>query len=284
MEACGPGREPSGDGYDDAYGDEYDDEDEYFDEDEFDGSGRGRGRRRGRVALIILLVMLLLAAAAGFVGWTWVQGQIDPPGGQGEAVTVEIAEGTSTADIGKGLEEADVITNHQVWAWYTRFNDPGTIQAGTFDMKKNSSMDQAIAVLKKGPAAPEGTYVTIPEGFTVAQTEARIADPEKGIEGFTAEKVQAAVDGGTHRSAYLPEAQASLEGTLFPETYRLEEGQNEDALVGQMVAQFDKVMGDLDANGRAAALGRTPLRGADRGLAGRGARRRSRRSGPRSPG
>ncbi len=119
-------------------------------------------------------------------------------------------------------------------------------------------MDQAIAVLKKGPAAPKGTYVTIPEGFTVAQTEARIADPEKGIEGFTAEKVQAAVDGGTHRSAYLPEAQASLEGTLFPETYRLEEGQNEDALVGQMVAQFDKVMGDLDANGRAAALGRSP--------------------------
>ena len=120
------------------------------------------------------------------------------------------------------------------------------------------TMDEAIAVLQEGPAAPAGTYVTIPEGYTVAQTVARIADPENGIEGFTAATVQAALDGGTHKSAYLPPDQASLEGTLYPETYRLEEGQNEDALVGQMVAQFDKVMGELDANGRAAALGRTP--------------------------
>jgi UPF0755 protein len=125
-------------------------------------------------------------------------------------------------------------------------------------MRKDSSFDQAIAVLQEGPAAPKGTYVTVPEGFTVAQAKGRIADPEDGIEGFTEDEVQAAIDSGAHHSAFVPPDQASAEGTLYPETYRLEEGQDENALVGQMVAQFDKVMGELKANDRAAALGVTP--------------------------
>jgi len=242
--------------YEDDYSDEdYDDEDLY--EDDSDGAD-GRPSRRRRVVLGILLVMVLALAATAFVGWRWWSDQVDPPGEPGETVSVEIPAGTSTAQIGDWLEEGGVITSATVWNVYTRLNDPGTIQAGTYDLRRNSSMEEVIAALQDGPAAPEGRYVTIPEGFTVAQTVERIADPEDGIDGFTAEAVQAVIDGNTVRSAYLPQGETNPEGTLFPETYRLEEGQDEAALVGQMVAEFDAVAAELAIEEKAAALGLSP--------------------------
>jgi UPF0755 protein len=243
--------------YEDNYSDEdYDDEEDLY-EDDSDGTD-GRPSRRRRVVLGILLVMVLALAATAFVGWRWWSDQVDPPGEPGETVSVEIPAGTSTAQIGDWLEEGGVITSATVWNVYTRLNDPGTIQAGTYDLRRNSSMEEVIAALQDGPAAPEGRYVTIPEGFTVAQTVERIADPEDGIDGFTAEAVQAVIDGNTVRSAYLPQGETNPEGTLFPETYRLEEGQDEAALVGQMVAEFDAVAAELAIEEKAAALGLSP--------------------------
>jgi UPF0755 protein len=242
--------------YEDEYGDDdYDDEDLY--EDDSDGTD-GRPSRRRKVVLGILLVMLLVVAATAFLAWRWWGEQVDPPGEPGETVSVEIPAGTSTAQIGDWLEEGGVISSATVWNVYTRLNDPGTIQAGTYDLRRNSSMEEVIAALQDGPAAPEGRYVTIPEGFTVAQTVERIADPEDGIDGFSAEAVQAVIDGNTVRSAFLPQGETNPEGTLFPETYRLEEGQDEAALVGQMIAEFDAVATELGIEERAAAVGLTP--------------------------
>jgi UPF0755 protein len=262
----GPGyRDPTGEHevYADNYGDDvyindmagYDEDDEdaeYYD----DALENGKPRRRR--LLIALLVFLLLVGGGGFVAWTWLQRQIDPPGPQGDTVTVEIAEGSSTGDIGDALADSDVIVNATVWDWYTRLKNVGSIQAGQYELQENSSIQQAIAALEAGPAAPIGRFVTIPEGYTVEQTVGRIADPENGIEGFTAERLQAQLSGGRIRSRFLPPDARSAEGTLFPETYRLEEDEDEAALLTMMVEQFDAVMADLDAEARAAALGRTP--------------------------
>jgi UPF0755 protein len=245
------------DPYDDEIPYDEDDEDaadaagEYYD----DGEGSRRGRRR---LLIVFLVFLLLLAGGGLAAWTWLQRQIDPPGPQGDTVTVEIAEGSSTGDIGRTLADADVIANPTVWDWYTRLKNVGSIQAGQYELKENSSIPQAIDALEAGPAAPIGRFVTIPEGFTVNQTVGRIADPDKGIDGFTAERLQALLSSGRIRSRFLPPNARSAEGTLFPETYRVEEDQDEGDLLTMMVQQFDEVMTDLDAEAKSAALGRSP--------------------------
>jgi UPF0755 protein len=237
---------------DEVYGDEYDDED-YVDDD----MDAGRPRRR-RKLLIALAVIVLLFGGVAFAGWTWLQRQINPSGGPGDTVTLEIAEGSSTGDIGNQLADANVIANATVWNWYTRLKSVGSIQAGQYEMRENSSIDEAIETLEAGPAAPIGRFVTVPEGYTLPEVLGRIADPEEGIEGFTVERLQAVVDGGQVRSQFLPAEVQSAEGTLFPETYRVEEGEDETALVQRMVEQFDSVMTELDAENRAAAVGRSP--------------------------
>lgn len=234
---------------DDVYGDEdggLDDEDEL-------------PRRRGcRNALVVLAVLALLALAAGWFAWSWVQRKIDPPGGPGEEVMVEIPEGTSTAQVGEILADAGVITDARVWAWYTRLRDVPTIKAGSYRMRLNSSFGEAIDDLSVDPLPPDSRLVTIPEGLTQAQIAERLADPEKGVPGFTVDGVQAAMQDPSVRSPLIPADQPLLEGTLFPETYAVEDGDTEVDVVRRLVDQFHRVAEEVQLEQRAEALGRTP--------------------------
>jgi peptidoglycan lytic transglycosylase G len=245
----------------DAYPDDGYDEDYYEDEyDEYEGDeGDGLSRRRGCRTVLVVFVLLLLGAGAGaWFAWTWVQGEIDPSGEPGDEVLVEIPEGASTSDIGHELADAGVISNATVWDWYIRFRDPGEFQAGPYRMRLNSSFTEAIDALEEGALPPNSILITVPEGLTLTQTLARLADPEDGVSGFTAEGLQAALADPASRSSVLPADQRSLEGTLFPESYAVEDGDTEAVVIQRMVAQLDSTLAELDMQGRAQALGLSP--------------------------
>lgn len=249
------GDEPAdGDDFgDDTY---YDDDYDELDDGELDNLPKRRGCRNALIALAIIVVVALVAS---WFAWSWAQGKIDPAGEPGEEVLVEIPEGTSTGGIGEVLAEAGVISDAGIWNWYTKLNDPGSIQAGSYVMRVNSSFDEAIDDLAKNPLPPNSLMVTVPPGLTQAQIAARLADPENGVPGFTAENVTAALADPASRSTVIPAEQTSLEGTLYPETYTvLEEGATEAAVIRQMVDQFDQVATEVGLNERAAALGLTP--------------------------
>jgi UPF0755 protein len=234
-------------------------EDAYFDEHDGDYDDEERPRRRGcAVVLVILAVLVLAAAVAGWFGWSWVQDQIDPPGGPGEEVLVEIPEGTSTSGIGQAMADAGVITNASVWDWYTKLRDVGSFQAGTYRLRLNSSFSEAIADLEEDPLPPNSRLVTVPEGLTQTQLIELLVDPNEGVPGFTREGLQAALADPTVRSTVLPADQPSLEGTFLPETYSVEEGDTEAVFVKRMVTELDATLAELDITNRAAQVGRTP--------------------------
>jgi UPF0755 protein len=245
----------------DSYPDGYD-EDYYEDEyDDYEGDGgEGLSRRRGCRAVLITFAVLFVAAGVGaWFAWSWVQGEIDPTGGPGEEVLVEVPEGASTSDIGHELADAGVISNATVWDWYIRFRDPGEFQAGPYRMRLNSSFTEAIDALEEGALPPNSILITVPEGLTLTQTLARLADPEVTKDsGFTAEGLQAALADPASRSSVLPADQRSLEGTLFPETYAVEEGDTEAVVIQRMVAQLDHTLAELGMERQAQALGLTP--------------------------
>ncbi|HET9610750.1 MAG TPA: endolytic transglycosylase MltG, partial [Acidimicrobiales bacterium] len=245
---------------DDAYADDGYGDDGYYDEyDEIDDEADDLPRRKGcRNALVALAVLVVLAMVAGWFAWSWAQDKIDPPGEPGEVVIVDIPEGTTTAGVGDILADAEVITDSGMWGWYTRLREVGTIQAGRYEMRLNSSFAEAIDDLGNDPFPPDSRLVTIPEGLTQAQIAERLADPETGVPGFTVEGVEAALADPASRSPVLPENQPLLEGTLFPETYAVEDGDTEADVIQRMVAQFDDVAADLQLQSRAEAVGLSP--------------------------
>lgn len=213
---------------------------------------------RGRRLLVVLGVLGAVVFAVGFFAWSWVSERIDPPGPPGEEVPVEIASGSTTSDIGEQLAEAGVIRDATVWGYWTRIEGVGPFQAGEYTFAANMSYEEAVTVLEAGPRPPELDRVTIPEGLTVTEIVARLADPERGLARWDAAALQAAVDAPEIRSAFQPADQASMEGLLFPDTYEVDEDTDERAFVSRLVAELDERLRALDVEARAAALGRTP--------------------------
>ena len=236
-----PGPRPRLTDPDDGFDDEYPDDD-YVDDEYVELRPPASRRRRGVTVLLAVLVVMAVAVAASVV---WVQHQLDPPGAPGPVRTVVIPRGSTSSDIGTLLAREGVISSASAWTWYLRIKGGGPFEAGTYRLQDHSSIADVIHTLAAGPAPIVERSFTLPEGLTVAETLARLADPKLGL-GFDVSTMQELLKGGQIRWTGQPADQPSSEGILFPETYRVSAKADEKAVLLMLVAQLDKVMTELD--------------------------------------
>jgi UPF0755 protein len=231
-------------------------DEEYLDEDE-DFVELRPARSGARKVLLVFLVLLVAFAVLAVSAVLWVQRRIDPPGPPGEAVELEIPLGSTTEAIGRLLAEEDVIAHETVWRYYVRWQGAGPFQAGWYEFRQNSHLDDVIAVLDAGPRPPEADRFTVPEGFTVDQIVDRLADDERGL-GLDADTLRGLLDSGEIRSRYQPEDQPNMEGILFPDTYEVTPDIDERAALELMVQQLDQTLAELDVESAQERFNLTP--------------------------
>ena len=252
----------------------YDEHDHYGGDDHHDGHGnwpavseggapsyrrprpsRRGGRRRSHPILTALAALVVLAVIVVGGGLLWAQGQINPGGKRGPAVSVVIPKGTSTSRIGDLLASAGIIHNGTLFAYYVRLHGDGPLYPGTYSMPRNSPYSAAISALEAGPKIITDNLV-IPEGFTVRQ----IADAVGALPhlNLSASKFLAAATGGAVRSPYEPAGVNNLEGLLFPATYQVRQGETEVDILEQMVGAFNERADQLGLSAAASRLGYTP--------------------------
>jgi UPF0755 protein len=228
---------------DEPYDDELYDEHEVEELHEYVELRRESSRPR-RVVTILGVVLVVVLVAVGGAG-VWVSRQLDPPGEPGEAREIEIPQGSTADDIGTLLADEGIISSDLVWDWYLRVKGGGPFQAGIYELADNSAIGDVVDVLEAGPRPVEERSFTMPEGLTVTEVVARLADPEKGL-GFDAATLQQLLDSGQVRSSAQPADQPSNEGILFPETYRVAADADELSVLKMMVAQLDATLAELD--------------------------------------
>ncbi len=167
--------------------------------------------------------------------------------GSGSAVQIEIKPGSSTAEIARKLASARVIGNAVTFRVRARIlGADDRLKPGVYDLRSGMTDASVLEALSDGPPVAYVT-VTIPEGFVIDQIAERF-DKQAGIpEGeFTALAKTGAVQfAGDH--PYLTGAyKGSLEGYLFPKTYRVREGSSAREVIELMLDQFDKEMARVD--------------------------------------
>ena len=207
----------------------------------FDQDQRGvspdPGLPRRRRPFMVVLAVVAAVVVLGLIGaGLWVKGKIDPGGAPGEEIALTIPEGATTADIAELLADEGVISDAGVFGYYVQFTGGASFQAGDYTLVRNSSMGDVVATLDEGPEIAFD-QVTVPEGLSLEEVAERVGE----VERFSAERFLELAESGTVRSRYQPDDVDSLEGLLFPDTYRFDQTEDEAALLERMVEQFDTV-------------------------------------------
>jgi UPF0755 protein len=212
-----------------------------------------RGRRVGRW-LVVLAALAAVALVAIGAGGLWVKGQIDPSGAPGEEIAFEIPRGATTSAIADKLAAEGIISSSEVFRWYLRIKGGGPFEAGQYHLALNSSMGDVVTVLEAGPDLPPAVSLTVPESLWVEEVATRIDK----IEHLDGARFLELANSGTIRSKYQPEGVTTMEGLLFPETYRIEETEDEEAVLRRMVSTFDNVATEVGLDDAEARVGVSP--------------------------
>lgn len=177
-----------------------------------------------------LSALVILAAAIGASGWILFNRPYR--GFQGETF-VTIEHGTGTLDIGRALAQAGVI--RFPWLlWVERATNPGArLQAGEYRFADAATPGQVYSRIARGDIFY--FEVTIPEGSNMFDI-ARIVESAGAM--ASDEFLKAASDPAPVRDLD-PDAK-TLEGYLFPSTYRVSHSTTAAELCRQMTVEFRK--------------------------------------------
>ena len=184
--------------------------------------------------LFLLCVLVLLAAGAA----AWV---VFTPYGPSQETFVEVLPGSSSGRIARQLQQAGVIRTQ--YAFYAmRWWKHGTLKAGTYRFDHPAPVPEVYDRIRRGD-----TYaieVTIPEGSNIFDIAARL---EQAGFGPRAQFISVAKQEAGLISDLDPEAK-TLEGYLFPDTYKLGPKLKMPEIAATMVKRFRQEAQQLGLN------------------------------------
>ncbi|HKG95497.1 MAG TPA: endolytic transglycosylase MltG [Gemmatimonadaceae bacterium] len=155
-------------------------------------------------------------------------------GGSGAPIRVVIPPGSSMRAAAESLDRAGVVRSARLFRAYAgaRGRDR-TLKPGTYEFRRGASYADLLSAMTGGKAVVH--TITIPEGYALVQIVPLLA---RTIEA-PPESVAAAV-GDTVLRRRLDVPTPTLEGYLFPATYKFSVGTTPRAAVEEMVREFEK--------------------------------------------
>lgn len=164
-----------------------------------------------------------------------------PAGTDNTPVTFVVQPGETAAEVAKRLYEAGLISDAKLFRRYLQYKgmDAG-LEAGTYTLRQTMTIPEIAEALQTG-LRPE-RVLTVREGLRLEEVAAAVAAqtgiPEADFIALVTTGWQTTDLKDYPFLADLPPG-TSLEGYLFPETYRLPEEATAYDVVARMLATFD---------------------------------------------
>jgi UPF0755 protein len=187
--------------------------------------------------LLAALALAAVGGAAAVLGSRWA---LAPLAATAPEVLFVVEPGASLSRVASHLESRGLIRSALAVRWLARSRDlSGQLQVGEYFLSAAQTPEEILLQIVAGRVA---TYpVVLPEGLTAREIAERLQDA--GL-----------ADAAEFESlAYAPEIPAllgveggSLEGYLFPSTYRLPHGLSAREVAKVLVAQFQRVWAEIE--------------------------------------
>ena len=187
-----------------------------------------------RVLKLLLLMLVVAVAALGYV--------LLAPFGPEQPTFVEIPPHTGTVGVGAALERGGVVRSRWVFA-ALREVEGGTLKAGEYRFVQPASMLGVYDRLRRGDVFT--VQVVIPEGYTLFDVAAAVQGA--GLAERQDFLAAAAANTALIR-AWDPKA-VSLEGYLFPDTYRFSRHATPAMMLAAMTRRFGQMAARLGLAG-----------------------------------
>lgn len=214
-------------------------------------------KKRIKVKNLIIILLLLVGATLLTTGLLWCH-YTGKMSNDKDLIVVEVA-GSGT-QIGKILEENNLIKSADFFKLYLKFNNINNLKAGTYQLSPNMNLSKIISILQKGNSYnADEISVTFKEGINMREI-ARVI--EKNTNNTYSDVMDLVND-----QDYLQELidkywfitdeilnkkiYYSLEGYLFPETYRFASKNVSvkdifDKLISQMALELAKYQDEIN--------------------------------------
>ena len=200
----------------------------------------------------VLFLALVAAAYAAYAIYV----PIGPAAGTSDeaATYVDIAPGTGTKTIAAQLEKAGVLRSRYAFD-LLRAVKGGKLMAGEYRFNRPARASEVYARMVRGDVYT--IAVTIPEGYNIFE----IAQAMQSAGLGPREAFLAAEQSQTGLIADLSPQATSLEGFLFPDTYRFSRHATPEQMVAAMVRRFRQVAAQLGLtpDGRGDEIARTVI-------------------------
>src|SRR5690606_23973019 len=171
----------------------------------------------GSVAATIAVVAALVVAC---VAWSY--NGPGPEAKSGEATTVVLRRGAGLSEIANALENAGVVRSASVFMTAAQVTGMSReLKAGEYRFASRTSLGRVLKAVRDGDVVRH--FVTIPEGLT-SEMAAEILAKNDVLTG---------------------EAPAPPEGSILPETYQVERGEDRAAVMQRMMDARDKLLAQL---------------------------------------
>jgi UPF0755 protein len=193
---------------------------------------KSRKKKSSGAAGVRAAAFFLLLVTGGAAAWL-----LFTPFGPESETFVELAPGSSTARIGQQLESAGVVRSRYAFD-LLRWGKRGTLRAGEYRFDQPAPLIEVYARIVRGDVFTRA--VTVPEGASIFEIAARLQQAGFDADGF----LNAAVNQAGLVADLDPGAR-SLEGYLFPDTYRFARKATPAQIVAAMVRRFRAAAGQL---------------------------------------
>jgi UPF0755 protein len=187
------------------------------------------------------VALIAVAVAVGTSGWIHRSlSPVDASAEGGRVIAFEVEPGDSFRRVASSLEARGLIRDARVTRWFARAKDLGSrVKVGDYDLSPGQSTPEILDTLVRGRVRTH--TVVIPEGQRATEVADRLAEA-----GLADRDAFLAVVFDPEISARLGVEGTSLEGYLFPDTYRFARGLPSERIAQAMVAEFLRVYRELD--------------------------------------
>lgn len=206
-------------------------------------------KKKSKLPLILaVLLVVIIAVFGGYIGYQYVQSDINGVRGNETSYTLEITANDFEYEIGKKLADNNIIKSDTVWAnWMSKHYPDFVFINGEYNLNSYMSYEEIAKKLQEPDVSHKGVKVCIPEGTNCMEIAKLLEENGvcKASDFLESCKKKPTLDFDWVKT--IPDSDMvayKVEGFLFPATYDLPQNSDPQDVIDTMLETFDEHITD----------------------------------------